>query len=323
MKHLKRAIVGCFILLFFSFLFIMKHDASDYPEYSRRFVLVAPLKWPFMADGIRAGDKECNTNTKLVGSDSLDVEAQIRGIENAIRTKADGIITASAVESDELRAAIQKARDQGIPVVLVDGDLADSARNCYIGTNNIEAGIQAGMDMQKATGGKAKIGIIVSELSSPNQKERVEGFLQIIDQHEEMEVVEILECHSDSLEIAEKFTQMMTEYPQIDALYLTEAVSGGIVGNLIKRQNESTQAPVVVAFDALDSTLEYLREGIYYSIINQTMYEEGYQAVQALCDILDGKDVDDIIYTDCISVTQENGMEYEAESYEEFMWYDS
>lgn len=321
MKYIRLAISGCFIILFVILISVVTETKnSDYSDYSKRFVFVAPLKWPYMSDGIKTADEVFGTNTKLTGSDELDIDAQIRGIENAIRTDADGIITASAAMSRQFEQAIQKAHDAGIPVVLIDGDMPESNRNCYIGTNNIEAGRMAGEEMAKAANGSAEIAIVTSEIDSSNQKERVEGFMQVCEQQEDMNVLEILECHSDSLETVEKVSELLEKRPEINSLYLTEGTAGIVVGNIIKnREQEMT----VVAFDAFESTLEYLKEGIYDAIIDQSMYEEGYMAVEVLCQILDGKAVEDTIYTEAVSITAENYLAYDQKEHEEYVWYDN
>lgn len=321
MKYIRLAISGCFIILSVILISVVTETKnSDYADYSKRFVFAAPLKWPYMSDGIKTADEVFGTNTKLTGSDELDIDAQIRGIENAIRTDADGIITASAAMSRQFEQAIQKAHDAGIPVVLIDGDMPESNRNCYIGTNNIEAGRMAGEEMAKAANGSAEIAIVTSEIDSSNQKERVEGFMQVCELQENMNVLEILECHSDSLEIVEKVSELLEKRPEINSLYLTEGTAGIVVGNIIKnREQEMT----VVAFDAFESTLEYLKEGIYDAIIDQSMYEEGYMAVEVLCQILDGKEVEDTIYTEAVSITAENYLEYDQKEHEEYVWYDN
>ncbi len=321
MKYLRRTVLCCLVVLAGIFLPALNVRKTDYPEYDRRFVFVCPLQWTLVADGMKAADREYGTNTKLVGSSYLNLDTQISQIENAIRTKADGIITAAVKESDALRRVIQKARDCGIPVVLIDSDFEGSKRNCYIGTNNYEAGYLAGVDLAEAAEGSAQIAIVVSEMDAPNQKERVEGFYEVIDRYPDMEVAEILECHSDRLELAEKIPELLKTRPEIDALYLTEGYGGLTVGGMLKNGTEYPQKISIVAFDALEPTLHFVREGTYASVIAQDMFEEGYLAVKTLCQILDGETVEDTIYTGSLSVKKENCTEYQAGGKEEFEWY--
>ena len=121
--------------------------------YEKKYVFVCPLTWSNVAAGIRQADQEFAVNTKLMGSEELNTERQADAIRESILTGVDGMITAATGESQILTDAVNEAVEAGIPVVMVDGDLEDSKRSCYIGTDNLEAGRMAGQDMYEATGG--------------------------------------------------------------------------------------------------------------------------------------------------------------------------
>ncbi len=319
-KNVKWLIYLCGTFLILIYLYAL-YSEQPLEDYEKRFTFVSTLRWDNAATGMREADQKFRTNTKLVAPETLNIETQIEAIHEAILSKADGIITAASEDSEGLKEVIQKAVSEGIPVILIDSDLPDSGRSSYIGTDNVEAGRIAGRDIYNATDGYAKIGIIVSSLESPNQRERVKGFMEEINQYENMEVLEIVECHSNGLEIVENVPKLLKDYPEMNALFLTEASASYMVGDLLQSYDISSEELKVVGFDNVEKTLEFVRDGIYYSTIVQEQYMFGYRAVETLCRILNGETVEDVIYTDVYSLRKENYEDRKTYPYEEWEWH--
>ncbi len=320
LRVIKLLISFCIILLIFIYCLNLYHPSNSFtPDH--RFTFVSPLTlWSNIATGIAEGDEDFHTQTKLMGSETLDMNKQIETINNVILTKPDGIITAASEESKDLREAIQSAVSQDIPVVLVDSDLPNTNRSCYIGTDNYSAGEMAGADMYSATGEKANIGIVVSDLDYPNQLERVEGFIQQISQYDNMKVITILECHSQRLELLEKVPEMLEDNPQIDALFLAEAIASVVIGDVVQTSFPSRDL-TIVAFDSTEETLDFVESGTYYSTITQDPVMQGYLAVQTLCQIIDGQPVNDVIHTPTYSIKSDNVETQHALINEDIAWY--
>ncbi|MFK4997425.1 substrate-binding domain-containing protein [Bacillus sp. N9] len=96
-------------------------------------------------------------------------------IEMAVAAKVDGILT-QGLTNREFKPAIDRAVNQGIPVITFDTDLEDSKRLSYIGTDNYEAGYKVGEALIQDTKGQANVGIITGLLYSNNLVLRVQGF---------------------------------------------------------------------------------------------------------------------------------------------------
>lgn len=320
LTRLRILIKICFLILCMMFLFNL-FVPSRTQTFGRRYTFVCPLQWDNIARGIREADREFSVNTKLIGMSELDAGKQAQAINEAVLAKVDGIITAGMEESAALKEAIDNAQAHGIPVVLLDNDMPDTSRTCYIGTDNYEAGRLAGEEMYKLTKGKARIGVIVSSLQSPNQQERIAGFEEVIKDYPDMEIVEMLECHSEKLEAKEKVPGLLKEEKAIDALYITEAIAGTVVGDLLKENQITSGRMRIVAFDWTNENFSYIQEGIYQKLIVQAPYLQGYRAVELLNDILDGKKVEDVIYTECSCMDQENGEDEQEREGEELEWH--
>lgn len=319
MKRLKYLI--CFLMIFMLFLVKTPETPSMRQESLYHFTFVCPLTWNLLASGIRDADQNFGTDTKLVGCSRLDPALQASALKTAIYSTPDGIITAGIEDSDLLRDVLREAEEFGIPVVLVDSDLPDSGRICYIGTDNVQAGRLAGRDIYEATGGSAKIGVIASTLSSVNQSERLEGFREEILQYPGLSIEAVAECESSRLLLNEKIPQMLEDHPQISALFCMEGYSSDMTGNILKQLGEPYCDIPVVSFDLVAPSLQYIEEGTYYSIIAQSPYEQGYLAVSALVSYLSGEPVEDTIFTDTISIKKQNLKDEVSVTNENHSWH--
>ena len=119
---------------------------------------------------------------------------------------------------------INKAVNQGIPVITIDTDAPESLRTTYIGTDNL-AGQIAGKTLVEGTKGQATVGIITGSFTNAHHQLRVEGFKNVVADIEEVEIVEIEESNITQV-IAEKTYEMLKNHPEIDALYGTSALDG-------------------------------------------------------------------------------------------------
>lgn len=299
------------------------HKNQEEIKINRRFTFVCPLQWEEMAEGMRGADRNLGTNTKFVGFQNLDAQGQANALKKAVYSRVAGIITAGSNYSPLVTNAVKEAVAEGIPVVLVDSDLPTSERTCYIGTDNREAGRNAGEDLAAASDGKAHIGIIVSRLDNLNQQERVEGFCEVIGSYPDMEIVQTLECNSDRLRISKLTEQMLKEYPQIDALYCAEDVSTEMMGGILEELKYEPEEYIVVGHGLNDKIWDYIQEDRYYSTIVEEDYNRGYLAVNYLWDYLNGENSDvDTIHTNVISAKREFDYEAWCSEYtsEEIIW---
>lgn len=322
MKFLRFAIIACFFLLSAIFLLSM-YPPEKRTEYEERLTLVVPIIWDRIVPGIMAADADFGTNTKLVGASDLSEEEFIQEIQNAVRTEVDGIITAGAFDTEEAEQVIREAEDAGIPVVIIDSDLPETARSAYVGTNNYEAGAAAGKDLVEATNGSAKVAVVVSELKAANQRERLDGFYDVLKDEMDMQVMEILECYSNYAELAEKVPQLLEQRPDINALCFLEGRAGSALGNILEHQYDAGNSLQVVAFDDSDTILNCVERGVYYSTIRQKYFDEGYKAVETLHNMIheEHDKNEDTIYTGVESIRKSEADNLERETDGEIIWH--
>jgi len=105
--------------------------------------------------GMEMVGKELGVRTEYVGPAEYDMNAMVSAFEQAIAKKPNGLVVVGFEPS--LNSIVDKAIDQGIPVVTVDADLPGSKRLAFVGTGNYGAGVTGGHKMADLIGGSGKV----------------------------------------------------------------------------------------------------------------------------------------------------------------------
>ena len=294
------AVVGmCAAWLIVNTWLIIHPSVIEEPKYC--FSFICPLSWNNIAGGMMDADRDFSVNTKLIGSASLNIEGQAKAIRDAIKTKPDGIITTGMENNQALKDAIDAAADAGIPVVLLDSDLPQTKRVAYTGSDNVKLGEMVADELIRIQGQASNVCLIVSNLSSVNQEERIRGFEEKISTYPGIHIAGVIECNSEPLDVQEQYLRFAKAHPDITAVCCLEGRSSIAIGYVLENYiQEEKQTPIVIAVDYSTIEGDFPQEGIYRSVINQNRRYQGYLAVQKLAEYLDGKPVDGLSYTDIV-----------------------
>lgn len=287
--------------------------AESKGTYNYTFVspLVSHEYWMQVDEGIQAEAAATGVNVNTIGETKVDVDAMVKYIDSAIASKVDGIIT-MALSPSAIGPAIDRAKEAGIPVILVDTDAPDSMRDAYVGTSNYDAGKAAGEAMIEATGGVAKIGIVRGTEGQETDNDRIQGFEDAISNEEGMEVIDIQSCNSDMLTGTQKVQDMLKAYPEMTAIFGSEGTGAVAAGKVLVEQGKEGQI-TVIGFDDTDECLDYIRQGVVYGTIAQKPDFMGKSAVDMLNDINNGKELTETLIDSGVTlVTQDNVDSYTA-----------
>ena len=321
MAYAAMMVIGALTVWLIANTWLIIHPSViEEPKYS--FSFICPLSWNNIAGGMRDADRDFQVNTKLIGSAGLNIEGQAKAIRDAIKTKPDGIITTGMEDNEALKDAIDAAEDAGIPVVLLDSDLPQTKRVAYTGSDNIKLGEMVADELIGQQGETSNVCLIVSNLTSVNQEERIRGFEEKISTYPGIQIEGIIECNSEPLDVQEQYLKFAKDHPNITAVCCLEGRSSIAIGYVLENYlYGKSQTPIVIAVDY--STIEgnFPQEGIYRSVINQDRRYQGYLAVQTLVEYLDGEPVDELAYTDIV-IYHEDEFEKikEDEKIESYEW---
>ncbi len=250
--------------------------------------------WRLVGEGAKETETKYDVFVEYEGPERSNPDEQLKLLDMAIKSKVDGIIVQALNEN--FTPLINMAVDQGIPVITIDTDSSQSMRNSYIGTDNYLAGQLAGKALVEDTNGKAVVGIITGRFDNQHHQERVQGFIDIVGEYEEIEIVAIEESNITRVDVEEKAYNVLTAHNTITAFYGTSSYTGiGIVAaaKSLKRHNDL----YVITFDTIDENIQLLQNGYIDVIVEQKPYDMGYQSVDIMLDILHGKQVQNVYHT--------------------------
>jgi ribose transport system substrate-binding protein len=132
-----------------------------------------------LADAVKAKVEAAGYTFLLVtAGEQTAVSTQVNQVEDLIAKKVTGIIL-NPMDGNAVVPVLGKARDAGIPVVIVDSPVAKGHEDLYttfVGTDNLNAGLQAGKQMVQALGNKGQVLVVRGANGSVAGDNRVDGF---------------------------------------------------------------------------------------------------------------------------------------------------
>ncbi|SHN30394.1 sugar-binding protein [Gracilibacillus kekensis] len=260
--------------------------------------------WRLVGEGAKDTEQNYDVFVEYKGPRRSNPEEQLKLLDIAIQSQVDGIIVQAL--NDDFLPMINKAVDQGIPVITVDTDAPNSARSTYIGTDNYAAGQLAGRTLVKDTDGQATVGIVTGSFSNAHHQLRVEGFRDIVEQEDGIEIVAIEESNITRVVAEEKAHKMLTDYPDITALYGTSALDG--IGMVAAAESLEMDHLYMINFDTLEENIQLVQEDKIDVLIEQKPYEMGYRSIELMIDILENSSVQDVYHTEA-SVVRKNDLD--------------
>jgi len=154
-------------------------------------IMVNSLDNPYYsaeAKGAEQKAKELGYKTSIL-SHGEDVKKQSELIDAAIGKKVQGIILDNA-DSTASVSAIQKAKDAGIPVVLINREIpVDNIALQQITHNNFQAGSDVANIFVEQMGEKGKYAELTCNMADNNCITRSKSFHQVLDQYSDLQMV--------------------------------------------------------------------------------------------------------------------------------------
>lgn len=236
--------------------------------------------WKNVLKGFEDAAEALGVSVEYRGSTQYDTQEEVIVLEQVIARKPAGIAV-TAIDSEALNDAIQKAVEAGIPVVMFDSDAPNSKAYSFIGTNNYEAGVTAAREMAKQAGGTGQIGIITLP-NQLNHQQRTMGFRETIErEYPDMQVVSIADGKGDQLISEQKALEMIETYDKLTGIFVTEANGGVGAGNALLASSMQKKL-TIICFDTDKGTLDMIKSGTISATIAQGTWNMGYWSLMQL-----------------------------------------
>ena len=236
--------------------------------------------------------------------DDLTVQAEI--IDTAIADGAAGIVLDNAGAEGSV-AAVQKARDAGIPTVIIDRELAsDGVAIAQLVSNNYQGAQAVAEIFVEAMGEEGKYAELLGKETETACIVRSQGFHDVIDQYDGLEMVAQETANWEQTSAYEKMGTILQANPDI---------TGVICGNdpmALGAAAACKEAGIQAVIISVDGSNE-ARDAIMAGDMTATAMQEASIMASEAVHILDkylkegvtGYD-DEKVLIDCTAITTEN-----------------
>ena len=237
-----------------------------------------------------------------------DRRAQIDLVETFIQKRVDGIVLAP-LDDKALVAPVLAARKAGIPVVIIDSDLADpEAYVSFVATDNVQGGRLGAQCLAKLLNDEGKVILLKYQVGSASTENREKGFMEEIAKHPKIQVVSSDQQAGATVESAMTASQsILTKFGegQVNGIFCPNESSAY---GMLRALETSGRAGKVkyVGFDASDRLLDGLKKGSIQGLVVQNPVRMGHDGVATMVAHLRGRKVEKRVDTGVTLVTPEN-----------------
>lgn len=218
-----------------------------------------------------------------IPADGTAAEQQ-RVVDDLLATGIHGIAI-SPVDPKNQVAMLNRAAGQTL-VVTQDSDAPDTNRICYIGTDNVAAGRQAGELVKEALPQGGKIMVFVGVLDAANAQQRYQGLKEVL-AGSNVTIIDVRTDNTDRVRAKSNASDTLVNNPDIAGMVGLWSYNGPAILNAVKEANKTDKVKII-AFDEEEETLTGIKEGSIYATVVQQPFEFGYQSMALMAKILGG-----------------------------------
>ena len=241
--------------------------------------------WTIARKGTEKAAKENPNVTVEFRIPGNGTAAEQKGIIDDLLAKGINGIAISPKDPDNQTQLINDTAKQAL-VITQDSDAPKSDRACYIGTDNVAAGRQAGEMIKEVLPQGGKIMLFVGSADARNARERLQGIKEVL-QGTKVEIIDVRTDEADRVRAKSNAADTLVKYPEVACLVGLWSYNGPAILNAVKDAGKTGQVKIV-SFDEEDETLAGIKSGAIYATVVQQPFEFGYQSVKMMAQILGG-----------------------------------
>lgn len=263
------------------------------------------------ADGAKAKAESLGYETiVLVHDDDANKQSQL--IDSAIARGAKAIILDNA-GADATVAAVQKAKDAGVPSFLIDREInATGVAVAQIVSNNYQGAQLGAEEFVRLMGEKGNYVELVGKESDTNAGIRSKGYHDIIDEYPDMKMVVRQSANWSQTEAFEKMESILQANPDIKGV-----ISGNdtmAMGAWAALEAAGRKDVIVVGFDGSNDVRDSIIAGGIKATVLQPAYRQAELAVEQADQYLktgsSGQPEKQLM--DCLLINAENAKQLET-----------
>ena len=241
--------------------------------------------WTIARRGVEKADAELADVEVEFRLTSDGTAAEQQRVVDDLLTKGVAGLAISPVDPQNQTAMIDAASKQAL-VFTQDSDAPQSSRTCYIGTDNVAAGRQAGQLIREAIPDGGTIMLFVGKLDAQNARDRVQGIREVL-AGSNVTILDIRTDDVDDVRAKANAADTLVRYPDVKALVGLWSYNGPAILNAVREAGKVGQVRIVT-FDEADETLAGIKDGAIHGTVVQQPFEFGYQAITRMAQAVRG-----------------------------------
>ena len=214
------------------------------------------------------------------------VEEQVSAVEAVIARHVSGIVLA-ALDSKGLAPALAKAAEAKIPVVLIDGGVADSAYVSLVKTDNVRASALAADYAAALLSDAGKVAQLEGEPGSEAAADRVKGFHDELAKFKNVELVSSITGHWSTPGGVDATEAILAAHPEVNLIFASSDLMAVGAAEVLHR--DKREDVMIVSFDGIKEGTDLLLNGRSAGDVSQSAKTMGERSVSILMEVITGK----------------------------------
>jgi ribose transport system substrate-binding protein len=261
-------------------------------------------------------NKALDARAKELGIDVLslsqdfNVQTGVQQLNTCIARHVNGVVL-WPLDPQAYIPGLVRAKAAKIPVDLINTPMGDQAKpyvTSFTGPDVYSEGQMAADALNKAMNGKGSIVIIAGQAGNGTTIGRVNGFVDHLKKLDsKIEVLATVNADFDQQKALVASRDLITRFGgKIDGVYANDDTMARGFIHAWKEANQDKPVPPIVGINGQKDAFASIKSGEMYATIVQSPIQDGRVAMDAMAQILDGKQVKDRLPIPLTVVTKDN-----------------
>lgn len=239
--------------------------------------------------GINAAQEEfadLGLEVVLKEVEGFDEQVHLKAIDYLLKQGCRALCL-STVNTEQIRDKINELNEKHIAVVLLNTDVENTKRLCYVGSDYLTAGATCAGMLALARQDKLHILIVTGSRLLLGHNLRIQGFMEELNrQNIDYQIIDTVESFDSDIRAQQVTSKVLAAHPEINCVYIAGAAVQGVGAALIANGEKDVFA---IGFDDLYSTRQLVGAGIIKFVVCQQPTRQGYHAIKRAYQALAGQ----------------------------------
>lgn len=308
----RLLLLGVLIVLVVALVVFLPHAVRSVVEPPGGERVIVVLKtigphmefWQIVRAGIREAATEYNIEPAIVGPRwERDIDRQIEILDHVIDQSPDAILLAAS-DYHRLVPLAERAAAEGITIVTLDSALNSDVPVSFVATDNVEAGMKAGREIDGLVPADRPIAIVSHIPEVATAIDREQGVREALAHRAPRLILGTFFSENEPDRAYSITRELVADHPDLGGIVALNENSTVGVGRALRDLGVYRQVRLV-GFDNSTEEIQFLEQGVIHALVVQRPFNMGYLGISAVVQALRGRDVDPVIYTDSVLVRRD------------------